>query len=213
MKDKIAVDRPVIVEGKYDRIRLESVIRGTIVTTEGFGLFRDGEKRRFLRRLAAEKGVIVLTDSDGGGLVIRNYISSVLPKDKVIHLYIPECRGREKRKRTPSREGLLGVEGMSTELLTELFRPYASTAEQPARRLLTKAELYADGLSGGAGSAERRKALCRAAGLPSNIGANALLEAINLLYGYDGYRRLLRQTEDKRKENAGGESAEREHEG
>jgi len=192
VSERLVIDRPVVVEGKYDKIRLLSVIDADILVTDGFGVFKEKEKTALLRRIAEKNGLIVLTDSDGGGLVIRNYLKSILPKDKLIHLYVPAVKGREKRKLADSKEGLLGVEGFDTETLRALFLPYVRGNEaRPRRTALTKAQLYADGLSGGIGSAARRKALCRKAGLPLNISADAMLEALNLLFTYEEYRHFL----------------------
>lgn len=121
MSDRIKVDRPVIVEGRYDKIRIASLIEGTVITTDGFGVFKNSEKKALIRRLASERGVIILTDSDGGGLVIRSYLNSVLPKDKIINLYIPAVKGREKRKKEDSKEGLLGVEGIDCDTLRSVL--------------------------------------------------------------------------------------------
>lgn len=190
MSDRIKVDRPVIVEGRYDKIRIASLIEGTVITTDGFGVFKNSEKKALIRRLASERGVIILTDSDGGGLVIRSYLNSVLPKDKIINLYIPAVKGREKRKKEDSKEGLLGVEGIDCDILRSVLAPFSS--DKPViRGGVTKADFYRDGLSGREGSAEKRKKLCRTVGLPENIGANALLEAVNLLYDRAGYEKLL----------------------
>ena len=190
MSDRIKVDQPVIVEGRYDKIRIASLIEGTVITTDGFGVFKNSEKKALIRRLASERGVIILTDSDGGGLVIRSYLNSVLPKDKIINLYIPAVKGREKRKKEDSKEGLLGVEGIDCDILRSVLAPFSS--DKPViRGGVTKADFYRDGLSGREGSAEKRKKLCRTAGLPENIGANALLEAVNLLYDRAGYEKLL----------------------
>ena len=190
MSDRIKVDRPVIVEGRYDKIRIASLIEGTVITTDGFGVFKNSEKKALIRRLASERGVIILTDSDGGGLVIRSYLNSVLPKDKIINLYIPAVKGREKRKKEDSKEGLLGVEGIDCNTLRSVLAPFSS--DKPVLRGgVTKADFYRDGLSGREGSAEKRKKLCRAAGLPENIGANGLVEAVNLLYDRAGYEKLL----------------------
>lgn len=190
MSDRIKVDRPVIVEGRYDKIHIASLIEGTVITTDGFGVFKNSEKKALIRRLASERGVIILTDSDGGGLVIRSYLNSVLPKDKIINLYIPAVKGREKRKKEDSKEGLLGVEGIDCDTLRSVLAPFSS--DKPViRGGVTKADFYRDGLSGREGSAEKRKKLCHTAGLPENIGANALLEAVNLLYDRAGYEKLL----------------------
>ncbi len=195
MSDRIPIDRPVIVEGKYDKIRLSSVIDAEILTTDGFRIFRETEKAALICRLAEKKGVIVLTDSDGGGLVIRNYFRSVLPKDKLIHLYIPPVPGRERRKTADSREGLLGVEGMETETLRALFLPFAADAgREPAEKTpVTVTDFYEDGLSGRPGSREKRAALCRRCGLPLQLSSSALLAAMNLLYGKEVYRDLIRE--------------------
>jgi ribonuclease M5 len=191
--DRIRLDRPVVVEGKYDKIRLQAIVDADILTTDGFGIFKAKEKTAMLRRIAAKNGILVLTDSDGGGLVIRNYFNAILPKDKLTHLYIPAIKGREKRKTEDSKEGLLGVEGMDTAILRELFAPFAVDAEvSPRREPITKVDLYEDGLSGGAGSKAKRVALCRAAGLPLNISADAMLTALNLLYGREEYKELLK---------------------
>ena len=194
MIERLVIDRPVVVEGKYDKIRLLSVIEADILVTDGFGIFREKEKAALLRRIAEKNGLIVLTDSDGGGLVIRNYLKSILPKDKLVHLYVPAVKGRERRKTADSKEGLLGVEGFDEETLRTLFAPYSRGADAPPSRVvLTKAQLYADGLSGGTGSAARRKILCQKAGLPLNISADAMLEALNLLFTYEEYRRFLHE--------------------
>lgn len=194
MKERLILDRPIVVEGKYDKIRLSSLVEGTILCSDGFGIFKAKEKAEMIRRIAEKNGIIVLTDSDGGGLVIRNYFRSILPKDKLVHLYIPMIPGKERRKDAPSKEGLLGVEGMDLSLLYQLLLPYALGSEaKPKGRPVTRADLYEDGLLGGTGSAERRKALCHVASLPDNLGTTALLEAINLLYDYDEYRALLKE--------------------
>lgn len=186
-----AIKYPVIVEGKYDKIKLDSVIDATVIATDGFGVYKSEEKKALLRALASKEKVIVLTDPDGAGLQIRAFLTSVLPKDKLIHLYVPERRGKERRKAAPSAQGLLGVEGIDADIIRELFAPFAAGADEVSLRPVTKADLYADGLSGGAGSKQKREELCRRLGLPANISANALLDIINLLYGYDRYKELI----------------------
>lgn len=186
---KPMLDRPVLVEGKYDKIKLQSLFQGCILTTDGFGLFRRGDKQALFRQLAKEKGIIVLADSDGGGTQIRSFLRGILPPDKVVHLYIPRIEGKEKRKKAPSRSGMLGVEGMEAALLKRLLLPYTSdSAPKVQVTPVTKSVLYADGLSGGEGSAERRAALCLALALPSDLPANALIEVLNLLGGLEFYR-------------------------
>lgn len=176
----LEISRPIIVEGKYDKIKLSRIVKAHIVTTDGFGIFSKAEKTALIRRLAEDNGVIVLTDSDGAGLVIRNYIKNILPQNKIIHIYTPQVKGKEKRKAAPSKAGFLGVEGMDTAWLEEALAPFADGGAKP-RMALTKADLYALGLSGGEDSATRRKELARALKLPDNLSANALLEAVNLL--------------------------------
>ncbi len=197
---RISVALPVLVEGKYDKIRLESVIDAHILTTDGFGIFREREKIELLRRLAAE-GLIVLTDSDGAGLLIRSYLRRVLPSEKVYHLYIPQIPGRERRKTTASKEGLLGVEGMEGETLRELFAPFASAASVPAQPPLTKAEWYVAGLSGGNGSAQKRQRLAASLGLPANLSSTALLEAMNLLGQQSRCRAWIQKEEGRELES------------
>ena len=193
--NRIKLDRPVIVEGKYDKIKLVSIIDADIITTDGFGVFKKNELSALIRRVAAKNGVFVLTDSDGGGLVIRNYFNSILPKDKITHLYIPQIQGKEKRKTSWSKEKLLGVEGIDAEVLREIFRPYEVGAESPItiKREVTKLDFFGDGLSGGSGSAEKRRALAKEMRLPDNLSANALLAAVNMLYSYDQYKAMLCQ--------------------
>ncbi len=192
---KIKLDRPVVVEGKYDKIKLSSVIDSEIIVTDGFGIFKEEEKTNMLRAIAEKRGLIVLTDSDGGGLVIRNHLRSVIPSDKLTHLYIPEIQGKEKRKKAPSKEGYLGVEGMERELLIKLFEPFTVKKKPKNKRQITSVDLFDDGLKGGKGSSEKRKALCQKAGLPQNISSTALLEAMNLLYTYDEYKEILLEIE------------------
>ena len=188
---KLHLCRTVIVEGRYDKIALAQVLDAHIVTTEGFGIFRRADRVALLRRMAAQHGVIVLTDSDGGGRQIRSFLTGVLPKDQVIQLYIPRIPGKERRKPRPGKSGTLGVEGMDADLLYRLFAPYACDTESHCTDPVTKADFYRDGLSGGPGAADRRAALAAAAELPGDLSANALLEAVNLLGGAACYRRLL----------------------
>ncbi len=190
----LKLDRPVIVEGKFDKLRLASVIDTTIITTNGFRIFNDREKRALIRRLAEKNGIIVLTDADGAGMVIRNLLRGCVPKEKVTHLYIPAIKGKERRKAAPSKEGYLGVEGIDLTTLEALFAPFAVGAEaQVQQRSVTKADFYAAGLSGGTGSAEKRDQLAALLDLPPHMSANALLEAINLLCAKDAYEAVLRQ--------------------
>ncbi|MBE6631295.1 MAG: DUF4093 domain-containing protein [Ruminococcaceae bacterium] len=195
--DKLKINMPVIVEGKYDKIKLSSVIDATVISTDGFGIFKKKEKDALIKKLAERSKIIVFTDSDGAGLVIRNHFSGIIPKDRLIHIYTPQIKGKEKRKTAPSKEGYLGVEGQDTELLLSLFRPFAEDAPRKTSASLTKYDLYEMGLSGREESKAKRTALARVMGLPSDISANAMLEAVNLLYTEEEFMEFLRLAEEK----------------
>ncbi len=193
MTDKLIVDMPVIVEGKYDQIKLDSVLEARVIPTRGFGVFKSPEMREFLIKLSQKTKIIVLTDSDGAGRVIRNHLKSFLPPESMINLYIPDIEGKEKRKKAPSKAGTLGVEGMKPELLRELFAPYARGAkEAEGRGGITKADLYVDGLLGGADSKQKRYEIAKKLSLPKELSANAFLDALNMLCNYNEYKELLK---------------------
>jgi len=193
--DKLKIPYPIIVEGKYDKQKLSLICEGLIIKTDGFGVFKASEKAALIRTLASKTPLIVLTDSDGGGRVIRSHVSSLVPKDKLIQLYIPRIEGKEKRKSEPSKEGLLGVEGMETELLYGLLRPFSDkNGGEAAQRLkkiannpLKKVDLYIDGLTGGENSALKRDEVAKKFGLPEGMSAGALLEALRALASYEEY--------------------------
>lgn len=192
---KTAIKEAVVVEGKYDAIRLRSVVDATIVETDGFGIFRQPEKLELLRKLADAQGLIVLTDSDSAGFVIRDRISGALPKAQVKHAYIPEITGKERRKNKPSKEGLLGVEGVDGEtVLAALLRASATPLDEDIARpvpYLTKQRLYEDGLSGREDSARRRTALLKQLSLPTKLSANRLIEVLNVLLSEQEYEEIL----------------------
>lgn len=187
--EKLKIKYPVICEGRYDKIKLSSVIDTVIITTDGFGVFKNDEKISLLRQLSEKGRIIVVTDSDGGGRVIRNFIRGIIPKENIINLYIPQIIGKEKRKSRPSAEGTLGVEGMDVSLLRDIFAPY--TGEVKQQLSLTKADFYSLGLSGGDGAREMRDKLCRRANLPLGMASNALLEAVNLLFDEETFFKIL----------------------
>ncbi len=193
---KIKIDIPIIVEGKYDVIKLNSIIDGQIIKTDGFGLFKSEETQNYIKQLADKKGVIVLTDSDGAGLVIRNHLNSILPKEKIIHLYPPQIEGKEKRKNTPSKEGFLGVEGISPDTLRTLFSRFESDINENKSKKVSKTDLYEDGLIGQPNSVEKRNALKKTLNLPQNISTNALIDTINFLYSYEEYKTFLKESEN-----------------
>lgn len=192
--ERLKIPYPVIVEGKYDKLRLESVIEAHIIPTDGFGIFKKEEKASMFRALAKKTPLILLTDSDGAGKLIRSHLTSVLPKERLIQLYVPRISGKEKRKNEPSAEGILGVEGMERELLFELFKPYANAqavASRMAENPLCKTDFYEDGLTGKEGSSEKRDALCAQLGLPLGMTPNALLAALRVLCTYEEYCALV----------------------
>ena len=180
---KPCCDKVVIVEGKYDKIRLESVLEATILTTDGFGLFQNKEKRALFRRLAQTRGLVVLSDSDGAGSLIRSHIRTITGGEGVINLYIPPMPGKERRKTTPSKEGLLGVEGMDNETLLNLFEQSGLISSRQERRRAdyTKAQLYEMGYFGTTDAKEKRERVLKENGLPKNLSSNAFLDVVNLL--------------------------------
>ncbi len=188
-REKLQIPFPVIVEGRYDRLRLECVMEGQILTTDGFGAFRRQEKTQLFRALAERTPLILLTDSDGAGKLIRAHLTSVLPADRLIQLYIPRVAGTERRKQQPSAEGTLGVEGMEQALLYDLLAPYANPAavELARKNPLSKTDLYLDGLTGCPDSAARRDALAQRLKLPPGMTPNAFLAALRVLLTYEEY--------------------------
>lgn len=201
--EKIKVREVILVEGKYDKIRLESLVDGYILQTDGFRIFSDPDKRALIRRLAATRGVLVLTDSDSAGFMIRHYLNGLLPKEQVRHAYIPDVLGKERRKPHPSREGKLGVEGMTTEVLREaLRRAGVGTDETPSADPVTKTDLFEDGLTGGTDSAALRMRLLRALQLPENMTTNAMLQAINSFMTRTEYRAAVAQLRENERKAA-----------
>ena len=193
---KLKIAYPIIVEGKYDKMKLCAICEGLIIKTDGFGVFKHSEKAALIRALAKEGRIIVLTDSDGGGRVIRSHISSLVPKDKLIQLYIPRISGKEKRKSEPSKEGILGVEGMENELLYKLLEPFSDASGDEAACLklqkissnpLSKVDFFVDGLTGSENSSQKRDELAKKFGLPEKMTPNALLEALKVVATYDEY--------------------------
>lgn len=178
----------IVVEGRYDKNTLSQIVDATVITLGGFSVFNDKEKLAFLRKLAEKQGLIVLTDSDGAGFVIRNYLKGALPKELVKQAYIPDIHGKERRKRKAGKEGKLGVEGMPPEVILTALERAGATLEDGERETpaakdpITKADLFALGLTGGEGSAQKRQALLKKLDLPEHLNANAMLEALNLLY-------------------------------
>ena len=194
----IKLDRPVIVEGKYDIIKLSNIIDTLIIKTDGFGIFKDKEKQRLLRRLAGEKGIIVMTDSDSAGFLIRKFITSSVPADKITHVYIPDLYGKEKRKTETSKEGKLGVEGTPEEIILEALRKAGVTCsktELSDRRLITNIDLYEWGLIGRESSREKRVKLLKSLALPERMSTSSLIKILNTFVTYDELEQKIKELE------------------
>ena len=187
--EKLKIPYPVIVEGKYDRERLLCVMEGQILTTDGFGIFKKKEKLALFRALAEKSPIIVLTDPDGAGTLIRSHIGSTVPRERIIPLYVPAIKGKEARKAEPSAAGLLGVEGQERALLWELLSPFAG--EITSRSEITKVDFYEDGLTGGVNSSARRDALAARFSLPAGMTPNALLAALRVIATKEEYKQAL----------------------
>ena len=191
------IQEAVVVEGRYDKNTLSQIVDTLILETNGFGIFHDPERMALLRRAAEKRGLIVLTDSDGAGFVIRNRIKGAVPKELVKHAYIPDVYGKEKRKRRPGKEGKLGVEGMPPKVIEQVLRRAGATflgeaAPGESERSVTKADLFAAGLTGGEGSAQRRLELLKRLELPEHMSTNALLVVLNGCYSGEEIREILR---------------------
>ena len=189
----LKTDKIIVVEGRYDKIKLSSLIDAVIIETEGFSIFKDKEKQKLLRKLAENKEIVVLTDSDSAGFVIRNFIGNIVPHNKIINAYIPDVYGKEKRKAVSSKEGKLGVEGMKPEVLLDALRRAGATIDEESTvkgNSITKADLYDLGLIG-PDSVEKRKALCKRLELPEHLSANALVEVLNLLMSREELEKLF----------------------
>ena len=194
----LKIKEAIVVEGRYDQNTLSQLVDTLIIPTQGFGIFKDPEKAALLRRVAQARGIIVLTDSDGAGFVIRNHLKGILPPEQVKHAYIPDLFGKERRKRTPGKEGKLGVEGMRPEVLECCLRSAGATilgeeAPELPRRHITKLDLYQDGFSGRPDSGERRKALLRRLELPEHLTAKALPQVLDSLLTYEEYQKIVNE--------------------
>lgn len=186
----IKLKEAVIVEGKYDKIKLSSLVDGLIITTDGFGIFKDREKRELIKTLAKKRGIIILTDSDSAGFLIRSHIKGFVSEGEIKNVFIPDVFGKEKRKSAPSKEGKLGVEGMDRELLENALKKAGIVEEKtnPNAKKVLKSDLFEDGISGGADSKAKRTRLLKELGLPERMSANALLEIVNALYSFEEYK-------------------------
>lgn len=189
----LKIKEAIVVEGRYDKNTLSQMVDTIILETAGFGIFKNDQRLALLRRLAEERGLIVLTDSDGAGFVIRNYLKGAIDTSKVKHAYIPDIYGKERRKAQGGKEGKLGVEGMRPEVLEQSLRRAGATIlgapapDAPPKRLITKADFCYHRLSGAPDSASRRQALIKSLDLPEHLTANALLAVLNALFTYEEY--------------------------
>ena len=186
----IKIRHAVIVEGKYDKIRLESLIDATIIQTDGFAIFKDKEKQRLIRRLAEKNGILILTDSDSAGFKIRSFLGGSLPKEKVVHAYIPDVLGKEKRKDAPSKEGKIGVEGMRTQALVQALEKAGVLYEESesCKKKVEMIDLFEDGFSGGENSQAKKAALLKHLDLPERLSTSSFLQLINTFMTYDEYK-------------------------
>ena len=193
----VKIKEAIVVEGKYDKNTLRQLVDTAVFQTDGFGVMKNKELLAFLRQVAETRGLIILTDSDGAGFVIRNHLKGALPKDQVRHAYIPDIYGKEKRKAAPGKEGKLGVEGMPPEVLMEVLRNAGATFEDgdtvSPKEPITKLDLFELGLNGTPDSKANRLALLKKLKLPEHMSANALLDALNVLYDREQFLSLFEE--------------------
>ena len=200
----LKVEQAIVVEGKYDKIKLESIIDATIVVTNGYGIFKDREKLELIRFYARKKGIIILTDSDGAGFKIRGFLKGSVPEGSIKNVYIPDIFGKEKRKVKPSAEGKLGVEGIKKELIVEAFRKAGINfvseegAEKTERNPVTRTDIYEAGLTGTPDSSEKRKKLLKKLGLPERLSTSGMLEVLNTMMSVEEFYEMM----NKEKENS-----------
>lgn len=193
----LKIKEAIVVEGRYDKNTLSQIVDAPILETSGFGIMKDKQQLKLLRRIAESRGLIVFTDSDGAGFVIRNYLKGAIDSKYLLHAYIPDIPGKERRKSAPGKEGKLGVEGMTPRIIVDALRKAGATVlgEESTRSMgnITKQDMMDLGLSGGQGSSLLRKQLLKKLDLPEHMSANALLQAVNLLYSLDELREKLTQ--------------------
>lgn len=188
----------IVVEGRYDKNTLSQIVDAPILETSGFGIFKDKQQQRLLRQIAAKRGMIVFTDSDGAGFVIRNFLRGLIPASQLKHAYIPDIPGKERRKAAAGKEGLLGVEGMTPDIILQALRRCGATIEGEGERCcgtVTKQDLMALGLSGGANSSEKRSKLLKKLDFPQHMSSNAMLQSLNLLYTLPELEMLVAELE------------------
>lgn len=185
----------VIVEGKYDKIKLSQILDALIIDVGGFNIFKNKEKVQMIKKLADKNGVLILTDSDHAGFMIRNYLNGIIPQDKIKHAYIPDIIGKEKRKKTYSKERKLGVEGVDDKIILDAINKVSLKKEEKTNNIkeITKMDFYEDGLSGRDNSSDKRKKLLKKINLPENLSQNALIKVLNKTISYDEYKRVVEE--------------------
>lgn len=189
-------DKAIIVEGRYDKARLSGIIDALIITTDGFGIFNSKEKQTLIKKIAREKGILILTDSDAAGFKIRNFLKNIVPENAVTHAYIPDIYGKEKRKESPSKEGKIGVEGIDNSLLEKALADsglFSSKTIKRSNRQITNADLYEAGITGGENSAEKRRQLLHSVGLPARLTGKNLLSVLNTFMTYEEFFEITRE--------------------
>lgn len=196
----IKIREAIVVEGRYDKNTLSQIVDAPIIETSGFGIMKDKAQLAFLRQVAEKRGLVIFTDSDGAGFVIRNFLKGAIPSEQIKHAYIPDIAGKERRKSAPGKEGKLGVEGMRPEVILECLRRAGATIEGESageRHTVTKQDMMELGLSGGADSKAKRLALQKKLDLPEHMSANALLQALNLLYSLEELQAIMEDGDTK----------------
>lgn len=196
----VKIKEAILVEGRYDKNTLSQIVDAPILETNGFGIFKDKKQMALLRRVAEKRGLIVFTDADGAGFVIRNHVKSAIAGKYLKHAYTPDVFGKERRKDKAGREGKLGVEGMKPEIILEALRRAGATIEgenAPAGQTITKQDMMALGLSGGADASAKRLSLLKELNLPEHMSANALLQALNLLFSLDELTTIVEKLENE----------------
>ncbi|MCQ2464730.1 MAG: DUF4093 domain-containing protein [Oscillospiraceae bacterium] len=199
----LRTEQAIIVEGKYDKIKLETIIDATIVVTNGYGIFKDREKLELIRFYARKKGIIILTDSDGAGFKIRGYLKGSVPEGSITNVYIPDVFGKEKRKEKPSCEGKLGVEGIKKDLIIEAFRKAGikflddDSVKRTKKNPVTRMDIYDAGLTGMPDSTERRRKLLRKLGLPERLSTAGMLEALNAMMSSEEFHEMMEKEEER----------------
>lgn len=196
--EKPKIIQAILVEGKYDGAKLSSLVDALILTTGGFDIYKDKEKKALLKELARRQGLVILTDSDAAGFRIRNYVTNLVGAEYVYQAYVPSIRGKESRKAVPGKEGLLGVEGVDGKWILKALEPLITQVPEPEGRAITYGDLYDWGVSGKADSAQARREFCRRLALPLRLSKKELVEVLNRLYSWEELDRLLRNEQNEK---------------